>query len=409
MVSFTSAPFSAPSTAPTGTTSFTSLGLLVSPAWFNAVNTVIPLCAGVVGNNVFNGDNSFLGSTILRNTGITGNITITAPSQTGYASIAYTTGLLTVSDAALSAQNNFTATGIVELNAFGTASTYIGSGGGTTLIGQTGSTVSTVDIVGIVNINNGGSSTTTIGNAGGPSTISVAGPITFSNASTFNNTTNINNTSGTGNTNIGYPSNTTDIVGTVNINATGSSPTAIGSNSGGNGVVIGGTITLNGSVISNANIDVVGSFTASNLNIIGNSILAGTLTVNNTTVLNGTLSVSGASLLESVTANGILSAGAGFGISAGPIVYTFVPNGATTFTILTSMVMVYYNGSGNCAYTLPSSASAGFRVEIWSGNSTGSTITSASTVNGSSGATLGTAYQRYTLVCLGGTSWLLSS
>lgn len=371
--------FSSPFTVTGLTTPISYKTGSVPSSMLNYINDVIPLCFDIQGGNTVAGTNIFTGANTFSTASelnIEGTVSFTN-------SVSFSSGFNIGSYTLQAYSGGFQLTGITYLE-------------GLTLVGTT-------------NINTSGSAVTTIGNAGGPSTISVAGPITFSNTSTFNNTTNINNTSGTGNTNIGYPTNTTDIVGAVNINATGSSPTAIGSNSGGNGVVIGGIITINGSVISNANIDVVGSFTASNLNIIGNSILAGTLTVNNTTVLNGTLSVSGTSLLESVTANGILSAGAGFGISAGPIVYTFVPNGATTFTILTSMVMVYYNGSGNCAYTLPSSASAGFRVEIWSGNSTGSTITSASTVNGSSGATLGTAYQRYTLVCLGGTSWLLSS
>lgn len=376
MTSFTSAPFSAPSTAPVGTTSFTSLGLLVSPAWFNAVNTVIPLCAGVVGNNTFTGVNTF----------------------TRLSSV--------VMDGAFTVSGNANFSNYAGIN-IGTANLY---NVGTTLQLSSGYQFSCTSInttqlncQGTVTLNTTGTSSTTIGNTGGPSSTVVQGPIY------------INNTPSTGNTNIGYPTNTTNIIGIVDINATGSSPTTIGSNSGGNTVSIGGTVSINGSLnctgigtsyfnainftsMSGGTITGLSDLTTSGLNVNGNSNLVGILTVSNTTVLNGNLTVQGggAEITGGLTVDTLTITGNGFRNIGGPAVTNQYDR------------ILCYTGSVSTTLTL-SVSPIGTTIKIILTNASPGTLTLlAGSINGTSTSlALGTnQYQIYELICVSSGNWV---
>ena len=377
MTSFTSAPFSAPSTAPAGTTSFTSLGLLVSPAWFNAVNTVIPLCAGVVGNNTFTGVNTF---TRLSSVVMDGGLTVSGNANfSNYAGINIgTANLYNVGTTLqLSSGYQFACTSIntTELNCQGT-----------------------------VTLNTTGTSSTTIGNAGGPSSTVVQGPIY------------INNTPGTGNTNIGYPTNTTNIIGVVDINATGSSPTTIGSNSGGNTVSIGGTVSISGSLnctaigtsyfnainftsMSGGTITGLSDLTTSGLNVNGNSNLVGTLTVSNTSVLNGTLTVQGGGAI--ITGGLIVDA------------LTITGNGFRNFNNTTATTLydriLCFTGSVSTYLTLSASSPIGTTIKIILTNSSPGTLTLlAGSINGTSTSLALSAnqYQIFELICVSSGNWV---
>jgi hypothetical protein len=183
---------------------------------------------------------------------------------------------------------------------------------------------------------------------------------------------------------------------------------------------IGGDLTVNGSqTVINGTLDA-----ESSAHVLG-GLTTDTLSVTSQADVTGSLTVTGTSTLNNVTVIGTLTANypnpatfeqiivtAGLSI-AGPVIsgdgsagFTLV--NAATYSVATSDVDIYAVGSHNTIFTLPAgSGLLGFKFDIWTAGETCS-VNSASTINGSSGGTLGTNYQKYSFINIGTNSWRMS-
>ncbi|MFN6136820.1 MAG: hypothetical protein ACK475_11190 [Bacteroidota bacterium] len=170
--------------------------------------------------------------------------------------------------------NTLVVTGTTSINTTGAASTSIGTSGATNTIlgvtsinnsGNAATNIGTGASAGTVTIGHTGGTLTTLGSLGhtGSATIS-GGAVSINNNS--NNNTSINTGTSTGVVAIGGASSTTNILGTANINTTGTANTAIGNGTGTFALTSPGLNVATTGNISDGNSDVV---IADNLDVTG--------------------------------------------------------------------------------------------------------------------------------------------
>lgn len=201
------------------------------------------------------------------------------------------------------------------------------------------------------------------GNSTVGGTLGVTGNTTIGGTTTLNGNTSVSGsntlTVGTGATTLG---GTLGVTGATSLSSTlaVTGNTTVGGTLGVTGnTTIGGTTTLNGNTtVSGSNTLTVGT---------GTTTLGGALTVAGATTLNGTLTIpTGAAAGEVLTsdANGVAS----WSYSSGSVV---VQN-TTPYTIRIQDSYVFYTGSSNGAFTLPTGVTG---KEITIKNKTANTIT----------------------------------
>lgn len=308
---------------------------------------------GTAGGNLNVGSatstNTVLGTTNINSTGAAGNTNIGVAASTN--TVLGTTNV----------------TGATNINTSGTATTQIGTAGGNTNVGGTGS-LNTV--VGATNINNTGTATTQIGTGGGAtnigaatSTNTVLGPTSI-NASN-NQATNINTGSSTGTVTVGNNAATVNVAGTVGINsaATNTGTTTIGNTTAGGSVAINTLNTASTTVNSGAI-----SITATNP-----SAAAGTVTIKS----NGSDPISLNASGNGTTVIGSTATGGNVTISTAAASTTTV-NSSTTINAPASNTALTVNGFSNKAISATNSSNTNATLNLSNAGGAGSYASSVS-------------------------------
>lgn len=218
----------------------------------------------------------------------------------------------------------------------------------------------------------------------GSAGIDVSGATTNINVSS-NFNTNINTGSSTGTLTVGNSASTTIVLGTTNINTSGTAGTSIGNATG--ALALTGSTTLNGSFIQSGAVSFATGTGAVSLNGATSVTGSNTLTVGSgLTTLGGGLAVTGTSSF----AGNLIGGGAASGVTA---TTTATPGVATTTINLTAGAfadndVIYINNAGQDYYT-----------RIVSGGGT-ATLTVSPSVDYDTSATV----ERYSVQNIGATS-----
>jgi len=314
----------------------------------------------VAGANVHlnNGINNASNTNISNGTTTTGQVNImTGASSTGTTTIG-TTGTTIGINGTTTITGATTIAGTTNINTSNGLNTTIGTvtTGTTSLRGATISLNNT----NIVNINTNPPSDNTkqinIGGVNGSNTtlISTYGRLTVVG------TTNIN-TSGTANTSIGVAGSTTAILGTTNINTSGGQSTSIGNGSSTTNIV--GPINLNGVGSTNTSLITIGNDTNGGITTLSSDTInignADTATTMNATNIKQVIKTVAGTLIENTVGNTSIASSMSstfntkVGASAGSPLncYTIIANTADQFTTQYFEIIVSGSNNSRGAYT----------------------------------------------------------